>query len=491
MATFFLSVLLCLSLNARGQATDFVFTPNLQKAYSDVQKLRMQSARFLLAKESNANGLKLYVENYAEIVTLLVSEDQAQFQKWKSNEDKRLNALADLEEKSPYQRFLQAEVRLHWAFVKLKFGKELSACWDIIKAERLLKENARLFPGFIPNQKSLGLIHVLVGSTPENYAWVAKMIGLSGSIEKGLAEIQTVIQKDSIFKTEAQLIDMLIHAYILTYSDKKNTELLNFVNSAPDNLLLHFFGATVSLKDGRGEQAFAFIENRPSGSEYLPMPFLNYLKAEILLQKGRYQDAKPLYQTFLNQYGGVNFIKDTYLKLFLCDWLANKDPDIQAFIDKIKTVGNANVESDKAALKFAERLANNQVLPSQKILLRARFACDGGFTEAAQFALKNVSENSFKTTSEKAEFQYRTGRILQRSHQEDRAIEPFERAIILCQDSNLSFGATSALQLGYIYKLKKQREKANYYFQMALSWLKHEYKNSVDNKARAALGTKN
>ncbi len=480
---------LAIGIKTSCAATDFNFTPNLQKAYSEAQKLRIQSSQQLLAKESNSNGLKLYVDDYTEIVTLLITENPALFERWKANEEKRLDALAKMDDKSPYQRFLQAEIRLHWAFVKLKFGKEISACWDIIKADRLLEANAKLFPDFVANQKSLGLLHVLIGSTPENYAWVARMIGLEGDIKKGLAELQNVIQKDSIFRTEAQLIDVLVHAYILTYSDKKNAEVVEFVRAHPDNLLLYFFGTTVSLKDGRGAQALAFLQNKPTGAAYLSMPFWDYLKAEILLQKGGYDAAKIHYLAFLSQHAGVNFIKDTYFKLFLCSWLVNSDAEARPYLEKIRTLGSTNVESDKAALKFAGRFLANQVPVSQKILLQARFACDGGFTDAAQLALKNYSENSFKSITEKAEFQYRTGRIYQRNQQPDRAIAPFDRAIVLCENTNLSFGATSALQLGYVYKLRNQRDKARFYFQKALSWPKHEYKNSVDNKARAALST--
>ena len=67
------------------------------------------------------------------------------------------------------------------------------------------------------------------------------------------------------------------------------------------------------------------------------------------------------------------------------------------------------------------------------------------------------------------------------------AITFFDRAIVLSENQNWSYGASSALQLGYIYQSKNEQAKAKNYFEKAISCKKHEYKNSVDNKAKAAL----
>jgi hypothetical protein len=129
-----------------AQSVPYALTPNLQQAYNEVFKLRINSAQQLLAKEKDKNAFSIYVENYADMVSLLVSDSKQLFEQLSPNQDKRLEFLADLPENSPHQRFLQAEIRLHWAFIKLKFGKEVSASWDIIKAYRLLEENARNTP---------------------------------------------------------------------------------------------------------------------------------------------------------------------------------------------------------------------------------------------------------------------------------------------------------------------------------------------------------
>ncbi|WP_379883898.1 tetratricopeptide repeat protein [Larkinella insperata] len=470
------------------QAADFELTPNLQRGYTDVLKLKVQEGRRMIAGEvASQNGVAIYIDNLADMVTLLVSDDRKLYEQWADREDQRLDLLRNLDAGSPWQRFTQAEVRLHWAFVKLKFGQEVSASWDVIRAYKLLEENRKKFPGFLPTYKSLGLLHVMIGAVPDNYTWVTRMLGLRGNIRQGLQEIRTVVQRDTLFQTEARLIDLLIRAYVLKFSAADAGNLKTMVQDNPDNLLLHFFATSVLMKDAQSEDALAFLNKRPTGPDYLPFPILEYLKADILVQKAQYAQAAGSYRAFINQYKGVNFLKDTYYKLFLCYWLNDDDTRALPYLRQVGSVGSAVVESDKAAQKFAESYFKKGVSARQKILMKARLATDGGYYETALTTLRPYAESSFSLTSEKAEFNYRKGRIYQRRGDADEAIPFFERSISLSEANQLSYGATSALQLGYIHQQNRNPAKARSYFQKALSYKKHEYKNSIDNKARAAL----
>ena len=239
-------LLLAIPVISEGESPDtrLAFSPRVQLAYFEVQKLRLDKVRALLAQERRENpnnGALVYVENYADMYYLLISEDRAAYNIMSKKEDTRLEELQKLPDNSPYQRLLRAEVRLQWAFAKLKFGNEVSACWDIIKAYKLLEENRQKFPTFVPTLKSLGLLHVLIGSVPEQYTWVTRTLGLSGDIAGGLRELNKVQESNTLFKQKAQLIDLLLHAYTLQLSEGQFRELKSMPARQPDNLLLHFF----------------------------------------------------------------------------------------------------------------------------------------------------------------------------------------------------------------------------------------------------------
>jgi tetratricopeptide (TPR) repeat protein len=492
---FFLGAVITLLLvtipsRAAESQYDVIFSPRLQKAYFEIQKLRLPAARQLIAAETSqqpSNAFIPYLENYADLHYLLISEDKTAYKKLSPKEEERLQNVGKLPDSSPYKRFFQAEIRMHWAFAKLKYGNELSGSWEIIKAYRLLEENRKKFPEFLPTQKSLGLLHVLIGSIPENYLWVAKMLGLKGDISTGIKELRLVEKEEPFFKQEAELIDLLLHAYTLKLSSAQQIRIRQWPKEQPDNLLLHFFATTVLMKEGKSEEASYHLREAPSGPMYINFPFLEYLAGEIKLQKGDYEDAAQHYLSFQKEYGGFNYLKDTNLKLFMCKWLAGKDGEANVFIKKIAKSGSTIVEADQFAERIGEEFLAGKIGKQQKVLYKARYATDGGFLDTALDFIQTVSEKSFLTISEKAEFNYRKGRILQKLGQTDQSIPFYERTIQLAENTAAGFGASSALQLGYILMEKHDNKKAVSYFRKSMSYKKHEYKNSIDNKARAAL----
>lgn len=485
-------VFLFLLLPLAAGAQDFVWTPGLQRAYADLQKLNVQAAQQQLEQEATANGIRIFVDDYADMLRLVSSDDDRAFATISDREDDRLDALKKLDDNAPWKRVVLAEVRLHWAFMKLKFGKEMSASWEVIRAYKLLAENQKRFPHFLPTYKSLGTLHIMIGSVPESYGWVANLLGLHGNVRQGQQELQRA-QQDPTFRLEARLIDLMVRAYVLKFTDVDGQTLQHFVSENPDNLLLCFFGATIEQKNGHSEQALLYLKNRPNDQAHLPLPVIENILGDIYLQKSQYSLAKAHFQQFLATYKGHNYLKDSYFKLFLCYWLGNdrsavsSDAQSRSLLQQVIRVGRTTVESDKAAQKFAEAYLKKGVSANAHVLMRARLASDGGFTDSALTYLRPYNEAKFSVTTEKAEYNYRMGRIVQRRNEPDAAIPYFNRALTLSESGQLSFGATAALQLGYIYQQKNDRTRARSFFQKALSFKHHEYKNSVDNKARAAL----
>ncbi len=487
----------CLALLVRAAAASpadagsgFIFSPELVKAYSDIQKLRLEKARGVLKEEQakkGLNGFIPYLESYSDFFYFLVTDNLQEYAAFGKRQETRLQQLERLSAGSPYQRMMMAEIRLHSAFVKLKFGNRTAGCWDIIRANRLLSENLRLFPGFVPHLKALGLLHVMIGSVPEEYQWVARMMGLRGTISQGLAELGRVEKESELFGKEARVTALLLHAYVLQPDERLITKLKEMPYEEPDNLLFHFLSASILMKRGQSEAALAILNKAPGGREYVPFPFLHYMKAEVNLQKRLYGRAIAGYDEFLGQSKGSNFLKDSYFKKFLCSWLDKDMKPQTGLLPKVLNSGALNVEADKHAQKTAERFLANKVDDEQKALFEARYAFDGGFLEEALSVLKGLNEASFVHIQSKIEYNYRLGRILQQQGRAAEGIPFLKRALQMNQGYDYYFGASAALQLGYIYRKAGQKDMAADFFRKAMSFKKHEYKNSVDNKARAAL----
>jgi tetratricopeptide (TPR) repeat protein len=315
--------------------------------------------------------------------------------------------------------------------------------------------------------------------------WVTKILGLDGNIKQGLSEIQEVIKKDPVFDEEAQLIDFLIRSYVTGMTEADLNAMKTYIKARPDHQMFYLFGASILIKNNQSQEAWYFLQHQPKGSDYLPAPSFAYLKGEVMIQKGQYAEAIKFYEQYLKMYMGLNFIKDTHYKLYLCHWFLGDSSKNKILINNILTLGNDVTEQDKVALKFAKNLLTTPPLPQ---VLKSRRAFDGGYYAQALTELSGLDENTLQP-KDLAEYNYRKGRIYQKIPDFQKSISFYSKAIALSKPARWSFGANACLQLGYIYLAQNQKDKAKIYFQEALNYPKHEYKNSVDNKAQAALNS--
>ncbi len=464
---------------------DFEFTPKLQKAYQEIIKFKIESAKQLLATENSNNGIKILLDDYIDMIYLLNNASQEEYKKLAENEEKRLDLIDNLDKNSPYSRFIQAEIKLHWVPIKYRFGNETKAAWDFIQANKLLKENIKRFPNFIPQQKSLGLIHIIIGSIPENYTWVTNLMGLRGNIQKGQEELNKAI-KDTIFGTEAQFYNFYVQSYLLNFDAKKSEQLLKFANTHLDYLSINFLASVILMRNNKSNIALELIEKRPAGTEYLMMPIFNYLKAEIALQREDYSQSIAHYSTFTKNFKNPIFQKDAALKMFYAYWLNNEEGKALIYLNKIPHVGNTLADADKAAQKFYENYIRNKQI-SHKLLLKARFAFDGGYYDKAIRAIDSIKDKQKLNLKEQAEYYYREGRIYHKINKIEQAIISYKHSIHLSENQEWGFGANSTLQLGYIYKELGDNEQAKIFFNRVIAYKKNENKNSVDIRAKAAL----
>jgi tetratricopeptide (TPR) repeat protein len=466
----------------------FIFTPAINKAYVDFLKLKVAPAEKAIRaahQEDPQNGLAIYIANYGDIIRLLVSEDQAIYGLLLGNEEIRIDKIQDLETDSPYYLFTQAEIRLQWAFVKLKFGDEGSAFLDIKEAYNLLEKNKKKFPDFIPNKKSLGLLNILIGSVPEKYSWIVSLIGMEGTVPAGLKMLDEVINANDAYKLEATLFKTIAENYIVIKDDKDQHLLSKLRMENPDNLLIAFLCGSIYLKNAWDEEALKVLQTLPSSSEFIYIPFTEVMRGDIYLHKANYPAARSCYERFLRNYKGSNFIKDSHYKIFLTYYLSGETEPANACIQKILESGQALSDADKNAEKFARK----KEFPN-KILMKARLACDGGYYKEALEMLKDFLTAKELKTKDKIEYNYRLARIYHFTKETDKALSFYLNTIKLSgeyKDETFYFAPNSALNLGYIYRKAGNNELARQYFSLALSYKNYEYKNSIDNKAKAAL----
>ena len=470
---------------AFDSSASFYFTPELETAYNEIIQLKINPAKQRIQAEhlkDPINNIPLYLTSLAETTELFLTEDISGYQSNRSRESIFIKAISDDDHrKSPYYNFCLAEVYLQWAFVKIKFGDELGAAVNAKRALNLLNENARVYPSFIPTKKSLGLLNVVIGSIPSSYSWIASTLGFSGNVDTGLLMLQDVIDSRTIFYQEAAVMKIISEQYVLN-RDEQLEHMKTLYKLYPSNLLYHYLYAAILSKHSRSEEALNVIKNVPTSNDYIVFPLIDYLHGDLLLQNGYYLESREYFNRFLTLFKGKNLIKDTYFKLFLSYWLMNEDVTALKYWSSITKVGQAVYESDK----YANKIAVSNELPDKR-LARLRLYTDGGIYSKAFKIIDNTYVGDFTNRKDKIEFFYRSARLYDKSDQNSKAIDYYKKVIDISNDNNYYFAPNSALQLGYIYQKQNNMPQATYYFNLAVSYKNHEYENSIEQKAKAAL----
>lgn len=168
----FFRYFLILLLSSFLSRAEYTFEEYNSKAYTELLSLRLDNAQGFISRslaKKPKNGISLYINSYLQLLQIFINEDLPKYESTLKHQDLLCDQLDALEEESPYHFFLKAESKLQWALLKMKFGNEVSGAVDLRAAYKLLEENAQKYPNFKPQLKSLGLLHVLIGSIPNNY----------------------------------------------------------------------------------------------------------------------------------------------------------------------------------------------------------------------------------------------------------------------------------------------------------------------------------
>lgn len=450
------------------------------KSYQLALNLEVSESRNAIKKAQTPQ--QFYVSSLFEILELLITEDEVKFERYEDNWSARIDLLEDIEPVTADALFTLAELRLQWAFTYLKFGHEIDAAWNIRQAYLKVQKCKEKFPEFTPIKKTSGVLEVMLGSIPEKYQWVISMFGMQGSVEKGLQELESIKNANIDLSFETALIYYLTQGFILQQTSPAADGLSKLIADHPDQRLLLFLGGCVAIKNSESEKALGYFNTLQENQQGLPIAYADYQTAEVYLHKGDYKSSIEFYQKFLSGYTGLNYIKDAHYKIAVCYWLQGKSKDAQKYFTKAKTAGNESTEADKYA---ARNLAENSN-PNVK-LSKLRYATDGGYYAEAEKIIAAITDADLASKKEKIEFAYRKARLYHKSNSLAEAKKSYLQTISESGKENWYFAPNACLQLGYIFQDENDPKEARKYFEKALTYKKHEYKNSIDSKAKSAL----
>ena len=466
----------------------FDFNTRCQQAYKEIIELKLKNGQILIDEEKRKNPgnlIPFFLENYIDFFTLFFNEDPDDYKKLIGNLGKRLELMNRGSENSPYFLFTKSVIHFQWAAVRIKFGYNWDAGWQLRRAYLQIKENMRLFPSFTPNLVFNGAMQVAVGTIPEGYKWLSNLFGLKGSIKTGMERLNLFLEsKDDlarIFRDEAAFYFLYLKFYM--QNDKEGV--FDFIKMAKldvkNNHLLTYLAVNLSINNQQMENARRILLDRNMSPDYISTSAWDLEMGYITISHLE-PDAAKYFERFIQVFKGRFYLKDALQKLSWHYYLQGDQSRANHYRNLILSRGATDTDADQQALKEAQ----SNKWPN-KLLLQARLLNDGGYHLEALRLLYGKRITDFHLPEDKLEFAYRVGRLYDDVGRDQEAVDFYKLAIKSGEHRAEYYAARSALQLGYIYEQKQDKASAISWFQRCLKMKDHDFKNSLDQRAKAGI----
>lgn len=490
-----IALLLLILLTGRTFAADYEMNKTCLQAYEYILSLRFDKAENLLIKEGNDNPdnrIVSYLRNYAGFLEVVISENKQRYDNFSKESQQLLDHVESGNTNSPWHLYTQAQLYLQHSFTAMRFGDYANGAIELNKAYRLFTKNESLFPGFRPNQLALGLLQVLIGSIPQNYQWVTKILAIQGTVEQGTRNMQQALLNPETdlnypFLKAESIFLLTFTTFNFSENPEQTAETEHFLNDPKNqeliktNPLLIYAKSVFLMHTGKNDQALEALLLAPQSKDYYPFYYLQYLTGLAKLNRMD-NDADVWFLRYVTNFKGNSFIKSAYQRLAWISLLKADTSEYNNYMKRVQLFGNTLIDGDKQA----EKEAQSSRIPNA-LLLKARLLSDGGYYTQADNILRNLDIYHLKSDYEKLEYQYRISRNNHKWGKTNLAKTDYVKTILLGEKQKVYFAANSALQLAIIYENEGNRDKALQYYKKCLSMNYDDYRTSISQKAKAGL----
>lgn len=486
-AAIAICLLLITSLPCRAQS--FVMSDNCLQAYQHFMAMRVNKGKALLLKEARSNPnnyLPHVLINYEDFISLVFNENPQAYKQKKSLKEFRLNLIEKGDQNSPYYLFSKGLLYFQWSMIQIKYADYWQAAWDFRRSFLLFQENKKRFPQFKYQDIFIGAQQAVISTIPAGYRWITSILGLKGDMKTGMHLLSAgLTNTNAPFAEEAFLYTIYLRNYIENDTEGAAKLIETYQLDIVHNQLFCFMAANLALNNKKATMTEKILRERNVGEDYLPFPMLEYELADAM-QRRLSPEAINHYQAFLTVSKSNFYLKDACQSIALNYYLQGNMAKANEYKQKIKTIGKTDSDADKEAQKFAE-----QGKFPDRDLLKARLLNDGGYHDQSLGILLSMKNKRFASPDEQLEYTYRLARVYDDLNQDDKALLYYDRTIAEGRSSSKYFAARAALQAGYLYEQKGQKAKAMTYFQQVLDMDDHDYKNSLDQRAKSGINRLN
>ncbi len=484
---FFLLFGAAFSTALKGQPV-FDFNEGCRQAYRSIVHWKMAEGERLIKEEKakNPNNLIPYfLENYIDFFVLFFNEDPEEYKRRRPHFDKRTELMARGPEHDPFRLFTRMVIQFQSAAIDVKFGRNWNAGWAFRRSFLLSRESVNRFPEFEPSKLYYGSLQIAASTIPDGYKWLSNLLGIRGDLQRGMNMLEQFLNDDSDLASLFRDEGIFFYLYLKFHVQNDRKGVFDFIKNQKldlvNNHLFTYLAVNLSINDQRAAFAEQVLRHKNPSAGYFRTPIWDLEMGYIRLSQLK-PDAAFYMKRFVRDFKGRFYLKDMLEKLSWFYYLNDDPGNAVKYKNLIATRGSVDTEADKNAQRFSKQ----QEFPD-KTLLKARLLNDGGYYHRAIELLESKPVEAYSKPEEKLEYQYRMGRLYDDLNKVRESVYYYSLAVTNGENRKEYFAARSALQLGYIYERENNKEQAIKWFRRCMAMKGHEFKNSLDQKAKAGI----
>lgn len=378
-----------------------------------------------------------------------------------------------------------AELQAERGVVLLLTGSRLSAFWAFTRAHGALQHLAHEHPTAGLHQRLQGLFALTLSTLPSSYQWMARQLGLVTDGASGQALLAQAAG-DPLFAEQLPLY----RYFVARHLDNDLQAALGHLEQArtrlPHSPLVSYLYAAHQLQLKAGAAALAYL--RPMLADPAQaarqIPFTWYMLGKAELFAGNTQAARRAFERFLQLQQGSLLRRDARFRLGVLSAWAHPATASAAF-EAVWDEPLSPFDDDQAAGTQALALAETGYHPVDLALYRARYASDGGYTEAAHQVLDSLNQAHRLADHQVTELAYRRARLYHHQGQVDRARLHYLHATLRTPVHGAWMVPYSRYYLGTLAEAEGKLRTALDYYEQALAHTGYEYAQGLEQKAKA------
>ncbi|ANQ48559.1 tetratricopeptide repeat protein [Flammeovirga sp. MY04] len=386
----------------------------------------------------------------------------------------------------PKNRLYSDNLLLIKGLVEIKKGNYWRAYWDLKKSYQSSIKKIENDSTDIISKLNAAIISIAISEVPNEYHWLRNFLGFS-PLDYTLQEkyiLEAKKNASEFISLQAYLTEILKTSFLLKDREQSFQLAEEIKKKFPDNKYVKVALGWIYIKIHYPELSIQELIDLPADIKWFG--YYNYVLGTAYYYAEEYQNANIHFNTYLHHYS-TDYVKDIYYKKLIMDWFSKENKSFNEDLkDSVLNEGGTYMNLDRYALNFV----SNPPYPNQWIT-KSRILFDGGKYDRSIEVLLQVTIDTLPQV-DKLEYYYRLGRSNQALNDTTLAIKCYLEVLKFEGDKpKVYYPANAALNLGILYEGLNDKHNAVRYYQKALNYPKHPYKNSIDAESKRRLNTLN